>query len=227
MKNASIDRRTVLSGLAGAATVALAGCGALGSANSDDTVLAPPENYDALQDIDPGYPFHGEELPGVTVEAPLRDRTVSTREFVGERHVLTTFVYTRCGSVCPALTANLVQVQADAVTRGYENDVALLATTFDPEYDTTDRLEDFGRDRGAAVDADNWYFLRPESEARVREVVVEAFGHPFQENDGPGMPFIHNPLLVLANDRGYVERAYANEVPDPSTVLEDVRTVVG
>jgi protein SCO1/2 len=195
--------------------------------SSDETTLDPPENYDALEEADLPYPIHGDELPEVTVPAPLDGRAVSTREFVGERHVLVTFVYTRCGSICPALTANLVQVQADAAERGYGDEVALLPVTFDPEYDTAERLRAFGRERGADVAADNWHFLRPESEARVEDVVVEAFGHPFQENPGEGMPFLHNPLLVLANDDGYVERAYSGQVPNPQTVIEDVRTLVG
>ena len=226
MRGTPLDRRTVLRGMAAATAAGLAGCGLLGPGGGENTTLSPPGNYEALQRVDPDYPIYGEPLPEVSVAAPLRGRDVSTREFVGDRHVLVTFAYTRCGSICPALTSNLVQVQADAAERGYGDDVALLVVTFDPAYDTAERFEQFCRDRGADVAADNWFALRPESEARVQEVVVEAFGHPFQENPGEGMPWIHNPLLVFANARGYVERSYTNEVPDPATVLDDVRAVV-
>jgi protein SCO1/2 len=99
--------------------------------------------------------------------------------------------------------------------------------TFDPAHDTAERLREFGTERGANVSADNWHFLKPKNERRVLEVVVDTFGHPFQENPSEeGMPFLHNPMLVLANERGYVERTYANTVPDASTVLEDVRRLV-
>jgi protein SCO1/2 len=220
-----VRRRQVLQGLATAGLAGLAGCqSALGG--SDNTELSPPENYDNLQETDLPYPIHGEELPAVEVPTVLAGETVSTRQFVGERHVLLTFVYTRCGSICPALTSNLVRVQADAANESYGDRIALLATTFDPAYDTPDRLRSFGEKRGANVDAANWYFLRPESEARVETVVVETFGHEFSENPGEGMPFLHNPLLLLANDKGYVERAYTNEVPDPATVRDDVRSLV-
>lgn len=225
-RQTALDRRTVLRGLALTGAAGLAGCMAAGF-GSDDTALDPPENYDKLREADLPYPIHGEKLPDVAVPDPIEGTDVSTREFVGQCHVLVTFVYTRCGSICPALTSNLVQVQADATERGYGDQVALLAVTFDPEYDTAERLAEFGRDRGADVTADNWHFLRPESEERVDEVVVEAFGHPFQENPGKGMPFLHNPLLVLANDEGYVERSYSGEVPNPQTVIDDVRTLVG
>lgn len=232
----TLDRRSVLRGAVATGTVALAGC--LTSGTDGDTAgtptatetdsnvtLPPPENIDAIREADVGYPIHGDELPDVTVPAPLQDRQVSTREFVGDRHVLLTFVYTRCGSICPALTANLVHVQADAADRGYSEDVALLPMTFDPEHDHAEQLRQFGEERGADLSAGNWYFLRPDGVDRVQEIVVETFGHPFQENPGEGMPFLHNPMLILANKRGYVERTYTNKVPNASTVIDDVRTL--
>lgn len=221
----TLDRRTFVQAAAATGATALAGCSVLGG-GSDNVELAPPENYENLKDADVGYPIYGEELPAATIQDPLRGIERSTRAFVGERHTLVTFIYTRCGSICPALTTNLVQIQADAADRGYSDDVALMAITFDPGYDDAAALREFGRDRGADVSADNWHFLRPDGEERVQAVVVETFGHPFQENPGEGMPFLHNPLLILANERGYVERAYANTVPDPSTVREDVRALV-
>lgn len=227
-----LDRRTFVRGTATAGFAAMAGCTGLGNGETETTtsddpmVLDPPENYDNLQDADVAYPIYGEELPEATVQAPLDGTDMSTREFVGERHTLLTFVYTRCGSICPALTVNLVQVQADAAERGYSDDVALFPMTFDPEHDRAEQLREFGEERGADVTADNWHFLRPDGMERVQEVVVDTFGHPFQENQGDGMPFLHNPLLILANRQGYVERAYANTVADASTVRADVRTLV-
>jgi protein SCO1/2 len=238
--------------VAAAGTLAVAGCTSRGTGGGDDPTstadppdsagettatttaagpdtvdLPPPQNYERLREADVSYPIYGEELPGATVREPLLDEPMSTRAFVGERLTLLTFVYTRCGSICPALTANLVQVQADAAERGYSDRVALLPMTFDPEHDTPERLREFGRERGANVAAENWHFLEPATEARVQAVVVDTFGHPFQESPKEeGMPFLHNPMLILANERGYVERTYANTVPDASTVLEDVRTLV-
>jgi protein SCO1/2 len=245
----TFDRRSFVRGVAAAGTLAVAGCTSNGSdddggggdpsataaettttattAGPDTVDLPPPKNYERLRNADVSYPIYGDELPDATVREPLLDEPMSTRAFVGERLTLVTFIYTRCGSICPALTANLVQVQADAAERGYSDRVALLPMTFDPAYDTPDRLREFGRQRGANVAAENWHFLEPQSEQRVQQVVVDTFGHPFQENpQEDGMPFIHNPMLVLANERGYVERTYANTVPDASTVVEDVRTLV-
>jgi protein SCO1/2 len=218
-----MDRRRFLSALAASASVAATGC--LGG--DDDTVLPPPENYETLSEADLPRPIHGERLPEATVEAPLRDREVSTRDFVGDRHVLMTFVYTRCTDVCLSLTANLVQAQVDAVEEGYADEVALLPTTFDPGYDTADVLREYGEERGADLDAENWYFLRPEGAERAREVVDDTFGVVYERNPpDAAMEFTHTSMILLANRDGYVERAYTGTPPNPADLVEDVRTVV-
>ncbi|MFP4188436.1 MAG: SCO family protein, partial [Halobacteriales archaeon] len=175
-----MKRRRFLSMVTASALVGATGC--LGG--DADTVLSPPENYETLSQADLPRPIHGERLPEATVEAPLRDTDtdVSTRGFVGDRHVLMTFIYTRCTDVCLSLTANLVQAQVDAVEEEYSDEIALLPTTFDPGHDTADVLREYGDERGADVDADNWYFLRPDGEERAREVVDGTFGVAYERN---------------------------------------------
>ena len=218
-----MDRRRFLSTVAASAAVGATGC--LGG--DDNTVLSPPENYETLSEADLPRPIHGDSLPEATVEAPLRDTDVSTRGFVGDRHVLMTFIYTRCTDVCLSLTANLVQAQVDASEQGYEDEIALLPTTFDPGHDTADVLREYGDERGARVDADSWYFLRPDGEDRAREVVDETFGVGYERNPpDAAMEFTHTSMILLANKDGYVERAYTGTPPNPAALVEDVRAVV-
>jgi len=215
-----MDRRKFL---AVAASVGAAGC--IGS--DDNTALSPPENYETLSNADLPRPLHGERIPEATVEAPLRGETVSTRDFVGDRAVALTFIFTRCTEVCLSLTSNLVQAQADAAENGYEEDIALLSTTFDPAHDTADVLRSYAEDRGVDLDAGNFYMLRPDGEERAREVVDDTFGVAYERNPpDAAMEFTHTSMIVLANEDGYVERAYTGTPPNPAEFVEDVRTVV-
>ncbi|MFC7058453.1 SCO family protein [Halovenus salina] len=179
------SRRAVLA--AGAtALAATAGCvdAFAGSDGNDDVVLDPPENHDRRTDLDIPYPTYGDRIPETSVPAPLHDREVSTREFVGDRHVMMTFIYTSCRTVCPGLTASLRQVQADAVERDYSDEMAFLPTTFDPEQDTPEQLRAYGEDLGVNHDAGNWYFLRPETPESAKSVVEETFGVAFESGEG-------------------------------------------
>lgn len=223
-----MHRRTYLRGAAGLGIVAAAGC--LGE--DGPTALDAPD--DQLADpADLAYPAYGQELPDATLPSPIHDRDVSTREFVGDRHTLLTFLFTRCHEVCPALTANLAQVQTHAAEDDYSDDVALVPVTFDPVYDTEDVLREFTEARGADPTAENWQFLRPESDERAEEVIGETFGVPFQqtdaytpdEGDTHEMEFNHQSLTLLVNVDGYVERAYADGAPQPDVVLDDLTAV--
>lgn len=221
-----VDRRTVLRTLGAAATAGLAGCLGGDDGRPADLTLDPPGNYDQLKDAGLPYPVYGEEVPDATVPCVLDDEPMSTREFVGDRHVLMTFVYTRCEGVCLTLGSHLVQVQAWAADAGRTDDVALVAMNFDPEHDSPADLREWGRGRGLDYDLGNSHLLRPESAERARTVVEETFGEAYEERDEGGMPFIHTGLILLVNDRGVVERAYAGDPPHQSVVVDDVETLV-
>jgi len=224
---ATISRRTALKTGATAVVAGLSGClGVLEDDGPENVTLAPPENYDKLKDADLPYPVYGEDLPEASVPGVVHDRTVSTREFVGERHLLLTFVYTRCSGICLGLGSNLVQVQARAAAEDYADEVALGAISFDPEHDTPERLLEWGEERGFDYEMGNAYLMRPESPERARTVVEDTFGEAYTYEEGADMPFLHSGLLILANDQGVVERAYAGDPPSPSTVVDDVETLV-
>jgi len=228
-----LSRRRALQAGATILGGSLAGCvDVLGGddAGEGDVVLGEPPNHDSRSAGDLPYPIHGESLPEATVPAPLSDRSVTTTEFVGDRHVMLTFVFTRCSMTCLALTSNLVQVQADAARNDYGDEFAFLETTFDPEYDTPERLAAYGEERGVDLDAGNWYFLRPESPERARTVATDTYGVFFEyvpeaDRQMENMAWTHSNLLLLVNADGYVERAYDGEVPTPAAVLDDVGTL--
>lgn len=245
-----MDRRTYITGSAGAGlTIALSGCmGVLGGGNEygahEDVVLEKPEHYERLRDSrDRGFldrPIHGDELPEATLQAPLQDRELTVTEFEGDRHVMLTFIFTRCTDICGTLTANLVRVQGTALEEGFGDDIALLPTTFDPAFDTGERLATYSEQYGADLDAGNWFPLRPESEERVSEVIEAQFGESISreeaaddhEHDGDigehdHVNFIHTPgSYILANAAGYVERGYLGGPPNAGRLLDDVETLV-
>lgn len=244
-------RRTIVRAT-GAAVLgtSLAGCtNVIGTEEGNsNVVLDPPENYERRKEIDLPYPTYGQELPSVSVPAPLHDRTVETTEFVGQRHTMLTFIYTSCQTVCPGLTTSLRRVQADSIEQGYAEEFAFMPTTFDPEHDTGDVLHSYGNDLGVDFAVGNWYFLRPESPADAKAIVEETFGVAFEQgepaekgksdqekpdesadtetgHDGHMRRFQHASLVLLVNKDGYVERAYNGGPPGPNEVIDDAQTV--
>ncbi|WP_115862467.1 SCO family protein [Halorussus litoreus] len=223
-----MDRRRYLAALSGIG--ATAGClgvnvGPFGGDGSANAYLDEPD-----REVDGSalpYPTYGDELPEVTVADPVAGRDVTTTAF-DDREVLMTFFYSHCNTVCPFLISSLRSVKTAAVEGGYGDELAVLAVTFDPERDTADRLREYAETMNVDLDADNWFFLRPETEDRAKSVVQETFGVAFEKTgatDSSMYMFNHLGLVVLVNRDGYVERAYSGDDPKADRIQRDLETV--
>jgi len=250
-----MDRRTYLRSLAAGAgvgaTVGTAGClGVLGDSGAEGTVLGPPE----LDLSEASHPSYGDEMPEFTAPDPITGEEVSVADFEGERAVLWTSFYTNCpDGVCPALILRLRRAQAVAADptgrnpeypfvppqirdtigpEAYSDEVAFLPTTFDPERDDAEALREYAGRQGVDLDAGNWHFLRPESYERARELHDEQFGlaiekQPAEDIENLEYRFPHYGLIILANKRGVVERAYPRgPQTDIERLVDDVQRVV-
>ena len=171
-------RRVAATGALG--TAAAAGCASLGGGGggggSSNTVLPEPE-LDAEPEAYP-YPQWSQRLPEVTLPAALQDRSVTTTAF--DTPLALTFIFTNCMTACPVLTLALQRAQQDAIDGGYADAVNFAEITFDPARDTPEAFREYADERHVDLDAGNWYFLRPESEERTRDVVEGEFGVSYE-----------------------------------------------
>ena len=238
-----VKRRTYLRGLAALGASGAAGC--LGSGDSNPNVeLSEPDRQFDSEDVP--YPAWGQQIPDVTVPAPLEDREVTLRSVDKPR--LLTFFYSYCQTVCPVLVSTMRDVQTEALNEGYGDEVAFFPLTFDPERDTADRLREYAEKMHVDADASDWHFLRPASVDRENEVITEGFGVGFEKqssmqsgngnasdggdgnatgSDGAsaGYMFVHTPMTMLVNADDYVERAYRTKTPDADRILSDLEEV--
>jgi len=225
-----MDRRTYLTTAATAGIIGTAGCigSVFGEGEDGQTYLDEPEGRQ-LNSSDLPYPAYGQDLPEVTLHAPLSDRQVSTTEF-DNRNVIMTFFYSHCNTVCPVLIASLKRVQATATQQGFADDVVFLAVTFDPQRDDAARLEQYGDTMDVDLDAGNWYFLRPDGRDRAKKVVQDTYGVTFERTKATGereYMFNHLGLVLLANQQGVVERAYTGDGPKSKQLLADLDEIRG
>ncbi|RXK49428.1 SCO family protein [Halorientalis pallida] len=173
--------RTALGATAG--TVALAGClGGDGTGSSDEypnTKLSKQEMEFDPEDV--RFPAWGQRIPSATLPDALGGGETSTRGF--DKPLALTFIFSNCMTACPLLTQALVSAQGKALQEGWGDAVEFAEITFDPVRDTPERLRTYAEERNVALDAGNWTFLRPETEARAKAVVQEQFGVYFEKTD--------------------------------------------
>ncbi|USZ68987.1 SCO family protein [Halorussus salilacus] len=201
----------------------VAGCAGLLDSNPNVTLDEPDREFDS-EDLP--YPAWGEQVPDVSLADPLTGETFHVRD-ADDPSVLT-FFYSHCNSVCPVLISTVRDVHTHALNEGYADEVVFLPVTFDPERDDEERLRAYADEMNVDADADNWHFLRPDSEAEAEQVVEEQFGVMFERTEPEDMDmymFNHASLTFLVNADGYVERAYRTESPDETEIISDLETV--
>ena len=179
-----MQRRTCLRVGGVGALAGLAGCldalDAIGLGASSETILDEPSESRG----DPIHPIHGDELPAFSVPDGITGETVTNEDFLDERAQLYTFVFTNCpDGACPALLQRLVSASHTAVDEGYEDDVAFVPITFDPERDTPEVLEAYTDAFGIDPTHPGWHFLRPETETEAAQLVNDDFGLPIERVD--------------------------------------------
>ena len=121
------------------------------------------------------------------------------------RPYVASFIFTRCGGICPAMTARLVRLRP-ALPR----DVRFVSFTVDPQHDTPEALRAYARAQGAQGE---WLFVTGTREA-LHSLSTQGFKlaayevPPEEQRAGGDGPFLHSSKLVLVDGAGRVRGYY-------------------
>ena len=119
----------------------------------------------------------------VVPEFDLIDQTGATVRLstLKGKVVAITFIYTRCPlpDYCPRMVENFRAVRSRLAGR-MDRDLVLLTVSFDPQYDTPDRLARYAASNRAG--GPGWYFLTGEPSKIAR--VCDAFGIQYFAEEG-------------------------------------------
>lgn len=121
------------------------------------------------------------------------------------------FIFTRCETVCPRITAQMARIQAR--TRNLEPALHLVSFSVDPEYDTPERLAAYARAHRASPRM--WTFLTGPAEA-VQETVEKGLRVSMGRERGDPSPagISHGTHLVLIDGAARIRGYYDPEAPD-------------
>lgn len=193
--------------LAGLALL-LQGCSFLYSAP------APPES-DAIIDVTQSEDDWGiADISGENQDG----EPWSTEEMAGEWWVTKT-IFTRCPTVCMTMTPNMAQLQEGILEE--DLDVRIVSFTVDADFDTPERLRDYGESYGA--DFSNWDFVTGYTQEELEEFAMDTFRAPIvkvpEQND-----IMHPTRFYLISPEGELVRMYSGEDGfDLEATIEDLK----
>lgn len=145
-------------------------------------------------------------------------------DLAGEVYVAS-FLFTRCATVCPRLTASLRQLERRYREEGLE-EVRLVSFTVDPEHDTPERLRDYAGSR--SLDLERWSLVTG-AEQEVRSVVVDGFTLPMGERldlAGGLVDVAHAARLALVDRDGGVRGYYGSDAVGLDEVFHRTRQIL-
>jgi protein SCO1/2 len=167
-------------------------------------------------------PEPGAEVPDFTL-VDQDGRRISLHDYRG-RALLITFIYTRCPlpEYCPLMSSNFRRIH-DAMRTDAQltRKVQLLTVSFDPEYDTSDVLQQYGRGYIAGGETfDNWVF----ASGSVQEVkaITTYFGLSYWQETGQ---IVHSLRTALISPDGKLVRLYRGNEWKPAEVLGELRKI--
>ena len=137
-------------------------------------------------------------------------RAFGSKDLAG--HVwVASFIFTRCQTVCPRVTAQMARVQAR--TRDLEPALHLVSFSVDPEHDTPARLAAYAQAHRA--NPRMWTFLTGPA-AAVQETVEKGLRVSMgrDPNDPSPAGISHGTHLVLVDGQGRLRGYYSSEEPD-------------
>jgi cytochrome oxidase Cu insertion factor (SCO1/SenC/PrrC family) len=158
-------------------------------------------------------------LHGLDVRYQDHDgRRGSIDELTG-KPILLTFFYSRCqnSAKCSAAVARMAALQGLLKQHGLDTRVRLLVITYEPQFDTPERLNRFSRDRGLVL-GENALALRLDEGDHQR--LVDEIEAPVNFNSG--WVNTHGVELTLIDSEGRIVRKYHTVLWDNSIIQMDI-----
>jgi cytochrome oxidase Cu insertion factor (SCO1/SenC/PrrC family) len=192
-------------------------------------------SHDADYDYDP--PVAGSYALPVIKMAPdgaiidSDSKSLDLRQLTHGRITVLSFIYTRCAApkACPYAAGVLSQLHAlSANDKELATNIRLISLSFDPDYDTPQRLAEYSEAMREQKSGCEWQFVTAKSHAAL-ESILRSYGQAVDQRSNPNDPQgpLYHILRVFLIDRaGRIRNIYSSATLDPRLVLADVKSLL-
>src|SRR5436190_20039233 len=158
-------------------------------------------------------------------------KSINLRDLNRGRITLLSFIYTRCAApkACPYATGVFNQLHDLSVDdETLAKSMRLVSLSFDPEYDTPQRLAAYSENVRDQKSGCEWSFATAKSRAEL-ETILAAYDQAVDKRQNPADPqgpLYHTRRVFLIDREGRIRNIYSSGTLDPRLVLADVRTLL-
>jgi cytochrome oxidase Cu insertion factor (SCO1/SenC/PrrC family) len=185
--------------------------------HSRSTTTLPPAGSYTLQ--------HIMRAPdGAVVDTAGRDQQLA--RYTGGKITLLSFIFTRCGDVCPfAMETQQLARQQLEHSAGLLGKVRFVTLSFDPSYDTPEVMKRYASNFTSSNDILPWLFLTTRSEEQ-RAPLLDGFGQDLDvADDATDGALTHVLKVFLIDPEHNVREIYSTSFLTPEVLINDIETL--
>jgi cytochrome oxidase Cu insertion factor (SCO1/SenC/PrrC family) len=158
-------------------------------------------------------------------------KPLNLRDLTRGRITILSFIYTRCAAMkaCPYAAGVLNQLHLLSVDDPtLAKNMRLVSMSFDPDYDTPQRLAAYSEKFLEEKSGCEWRFATAKSTAEL-ESILAAYGQAVDKRanaSDPQGPLYHILRVFLIDRGGRIRNIYSSGTLDPRLVVADVKTLL-
>jgi cytochrome c peroxidase len=150
-------------------------------------------------------------------------------DFLGDKYVVLSFIYTHCDDIngCPLATYVTSQVQNKLIDEtSLQEQVRFISLSFDPVNDTPEVMNQYGEN--FRKDDFDWQFLTTKSEAELQTILSDynqSILKDIDENGNETGSISHILRVFLIDREKQIRNIYSTSFLHPETIVNDIKTL--
>ena len=196
-----------------------------------DNVVSHDQDYDYDPPVPGSYtlPVIKAAPNGAIIDS--NSKSLNLGELTHGRITVLSFIYTRCAApkACPYAAGVLSQLHAlSANNEALARNMRLVSMSFDPDYDTPQRLAAYSEGMREQKSGCEWHFATAKSRAEL-DAILNGYGQVVDKRSNPNDPqgpLYHILRVFLIDRQSRIRNIYSSATLDPRLVLADVKTLL-
>lgn len=146
-------------------------------------------------------------------------RTITQEDYKNKIYVAD-FFFTRCPSICPIMTNNILKLQKEFLNN---NEVKFLSLSVTPDIDSVAVLRQYATDKGVI---DSKWNVTTGNKKHIYELARKSYFAVVEKGDGGLQDFIHTPNFILVDKKKQIRGIYDGTDDDEILqLIEDIKTL--
>ena len=146
--------------------------------------------------------------------------TITQKDYENKIYVAD-FFFTRCGSICPIMTANMTKIQDVFMNN---NDVMLLSISVTPDIDSVSVLRNYANNKNVK---DHKWHVTTGNKKHIYELARKSYFAVVEQGDGGLQDFIHTPNFILIDKKKQIRGIYdGTNDDDVKRIIDDIKILL-